>query len=204
MPAPKLQITIRNSHQAIDKLMYFRSESESLEAKYQHFIAEMILLRLFSIFEDSVAEIAYKLASGAVYANGNQPTLTTQAGSMSGARGLFLTHGRTRPVQNLKWTKSKFIKESVQHVISNVDPFINSAQRNGNIINEMRKVRNSLAHNTTSAKADFKTVVRNAYGANVSITPGAFLSSTRRNTVCNLDRYLSSAKAILVDMTSGV
>ncbi len=76
-----------------------------MEAKYQHFIAEMIMLRLFSIFEDSVAEIAYKLASGAMYSNGNYPTLTCQAGSMAGARGLFLNHGRARSVQNLKWTK---------------------------------------------------------------------------------------------------
>lgn len=204
MSAPKLQITIRNSHQQIDKLVVYRTESENLEAKYQHFIAEMIMLRLFSIFEDSVAEIAYKLASGAVYANGNSPVLTTQAGSIAGARGLFLNHGRATPVQNLKWTKSKYIRESVQHVISTTDPFISSAQRNGNIIEEMRKVRNALAHNTTSAKADFKTVVRLIYGANVNITPGAFLSSTRRTAVCNLDRYLSSTKAVLVDMAGGV
>ena len=102
MPAPKLQITIKNSHHAIDKLLSFRAESESLEAKYQHFIAEMIMLRLFSIFEHSVAEIAYKLASGARYVNGRQPTLAAKAGSMMGARGLFLRHGRPKPVQNLK------------------------------------------------------------------------------------------------------
>ncbi len=204
MPAPKLQVTIRNSHLQIDKLLRYRSESEDLDARYQHFIAEMIMLRLFSIFEDSVAEIAYKLVSGAVYVNGGSPTLTTQAGSINSARGLFLNHGRATPVQNLKWTKSKYIRESVQHVISTSDPFIRSTQRNGNIIEEMRKVRNVLAHNTTSAKADFKTVVRVTYGANVNITPGAFLSSTRRTTKCNLDRYLSSTKAILTDIASGV
>lgn len=204
MPTPKLNITVRNSHQAIDKLNSFRVESQSLDAKYQHFISEMIMLRLFSIFEDSVAEIAYKLASGAVYSNGTPPSLTIQAGSMSGARGLFLNHGRAKPVQNLKWTKSRFIRESVQHVIDSADPFISSAQRNGNIIEEMRKVRNVLAHNTTSARNDFKRVVRLAYGANVSITPGAYLTSIRRTTRCNLDRYLSSTKIVLVDLTSGV
>jgi hypothetical protein len=204
MPTPKLQITIRNSHQAIDKLNLFRRESESLEAKYQHFIAEMIMLRLFSVLEDSVAEIAYKLASGAVYTNGSLPTLMAQAGSIMGARGLFLNHGRSRPVQNLKWTKSKFIQQSVQYVISNTDPFISSAQRNGNIINEMRKVRNILAHRNTSARNDYREVVRQVYGANVHIVPGAFLSSTRRTAVSNLDRYLSSTKLVLVDMVSGI
>lgn len=204
MPPPKLLITIRNSNLKINKLMGYRSGSENLEAKYQHFIAEMIMLRLFSIFEDSVAEIAYKLASGAVYANGSSPVLTIQAGSITGARGLFLNHGRATPVQNLKWTKSKFIRESVQHVISTSDPFIRSVQQNGNIIEEMRKVRNVLAHNTTSAKADFKTVVRLTYGANINITPGAFLSSTTRTGRCNLDKYLLSTKAVLTNMASGV
>lgn len=203
MPAPNLTITIRNTHSVIDKLASYRSESEDLDAKYQHFIAEMIMLRLFSVFEDSVAEIAYKLAAGAVYANGNRPVLALQAGSMTGARGLFLNYGRTAPVQNLKWTKARFIRESVQHIISDRDPFIGSAQRNGNIIEEMRKVRNILAHSTTSARRDFKDVIRMTYGANIRITPGAFLSSTKRTAVCNLDRYLSSTKAVLVDMISG-
>lgn len=204
MPVPKLNITLRNSHLAVDKLKCFRIESENLEAKYQHFIAEMIMLRLFSIFEDSVAEIAYKLASGATYINGNQPNIVSQAGSMAGARGLFLSHGRSRPVQSLKWTKARYIRESVQHVISNTDPFINSAQRNGNIIEEMRKVRTVLAHNTSSARSGFKTVIRLAYGANVSISPGAFLSTTRRSPICNLDRYLASTKIVLEDLASGI
>ena len=204
MPLPNLSITLRNSHLAVDKLKSFRVESENLEAKYQHFIAEMIMLRLFSIFEDTVAEIAYKLASGATYINGSQPNLTSQAGSMVGARGLFLSHGRARPLQNLKWTKARYIRESVQHVILNTDPFVNSAQRNGNIIDEMRKVRTVLAHNTSSAKSGFKTVVRLAYGANVSITPGAFLSTRRRVPICNLDRYLASKKIVLDDMASGI
>ena len=204
MPVPKLNITLRNSHLAVDKLKSFRVESENLEAKYQHFIAEMIMLRLFSIFEDSVSEIAYKLASGAIYVNGSQPNLNSQAGSMAGARGLFLSHGRPRPVQNLKWTKARYIRESVQHVISNTDPFVNSAQRNGNIIEEMRKVRTMLAHNTSSARSGFKTVIRLTYGANVSITPGAFLSTTRRAPICNLDRYLASTKIVLEDMASGI
>ncbi len=204
MPTPNLQITIRNSQRQIDKLIGYRAASGDLEAKYQHFVAEMIMLRLFSIFEDTVAEIAFKIASGAVYLNERQPILTAQAGSIAGARGLFLSHGRTKSIQNLKWTKSRYIKESVQHVIAVTDPFINSAQRNGNIIDEMRKVRNYLAHNTTSAKEEFKSVIRLTYGANIRITSGAFLSSTKRTPICNLDRYLSSTKVLLFDMASGI
>lgn len=161
------------------------------------------MIRLFSIFESSVAETAYKLASGAHYSNGTAPRLATRAGSISGARGLLLSYGRPKPVQNLSWTKAEYIRKSVQHVIDPTDPFVMSAQRNGNVIDEMRKVRNVLAHNTTSARTDFRRVVRMVYGANINITPAAFLSSTKRTRMCNLDRYLASAKAVLSDMATG-
>jgi hypothetical protein len=203
MAAPKLIITIRNSNTAIDKLKNFKLESESLEAKYQYFISEMIMLRLFSILEDTIAEIAYKLASGASYINGTFPLLMCQACSMAGARNLFLNHGRQKPKQNLQWTKAQYIKESVQHVISNTEPYIVNAQTHGYIINEMRKVRNMLAHNTSSAKSDYKTVVRAVYGANINIAPGAFLSTTRRSPTSNLERYLVSTKIVLEDLARG-
>ena len=203
MAVPKLSITLRNSGTAIDKLNNFREESKNLEAKYQHFISEMLMLRLFSIFEDAVAEIAYKLASGACYTNGKSPSLTCQAGSISGSRGLFLNHDRPRTIQNLKWTKAKFIRESVQHVIPITESYIVNAQRHGSIIEEMRKVRNVLAHKTSSAKSDYRTVVRNVYGANINIAPGPFLSTTRRSPISNLDIYLASTMIVLADLAKG-
>lgn len=203
MPTPKLFITIRNANKVLDKLQEYKNESENLEAKYQHFISEMIMLRVFSIFEDTVAEIAYKLVAGAEYVNGTLPVLTTQANSISGSRGIFLSHGRPRPIQNLKWTKARFIRESVQHVIDINEKYILNAQIHGVTIDEMRKVRNMLAHNTSTAKSDFKLVIRQKYGANINITPGAFLTSTRRHTPCNLNKYITSTRIILSDIASG-
>jgi hypothetical protein len=203
MPTPKLIITIRNSVFYIDRLRKYRIDSSTLEAKYQHFIAEMIMLRLFSIFEHSVSEIAFKIASGAIYLNGKTPVLASQAGSIVGARSLFLNYGRRSPRQNLQWTKSKYIRESVEHVISTTDPFINASNRNGIIIDEMRKIRNILAHSSKKAREDYKSLIRITYGANLNITPGAFLSSTKRSHICNLERYLGLTKIILQDMASG-
>lgn len=191
MPTPLLSITLRNANKAIDKLQGYKSGSETLDPKYQFFISEMIMLRLFSTFEDVVAEIAYKLAAGAMYLNGTAPTLSLQANNVNGSRGLFLNYGRARPVQNLKWTKAKYIRESVQHVIPQTELYILNAQQHGSIIDEMRKVRNVLAHNSTTAKSDYKFVVRQLYGANINMIAGAFLASTRRNPVCNINRYIS-------------
>jgi hypothetical protein len=203
MARPNLNITIQNSFRQIDKLHQHQVDCERLEARYQHFIGEMIMLRLFSIFEDTVAELAYKIAAGAFYLDGTSPAILIKSGRTRDSRALLMNHGRTRPVDNLKWTKPKFIKESVEHVIPATEPFIRIAQAHGQIIDEMRKVRNSLAHNSPSARTEFKQVVRQIYGFNKSVTPGIYLISIRHHRVCNLTRYIGSTKAILQGMARG-
>ncbi|MEQ1621004.1 MAG: hypothetical protein ABL919_06330 [Methylococcales bacterium] len=83
------------------------------------------------------------------------------------------------------------------------EKFITNAQIHGALIDQMRKVRNVLAHNTSSAKADFSEVVRQIYGANIKLTAGAFLCSTRRSPVCNLSRYIASTRIVLSDIAKG-
>ena len=163
----------------------------------------MIMLRLFAMFEDCVAEIAYKIVAGATYSNGVQPVLQVKAKSIGGSRALFLNHNRPKPIQNLKWTKARFIKESIQYVIPLTEKYFTNVQIHAALIDEMRKVRNVLAHNTSSARAEFRDVVRISYGANISITVGAFLCSTRRAQKCNLDKYISSMRIILNDIAKG-
>ena len=204
MALPNLSITIQNSAQQIDKLHAHQIDCEKLEAKYQHFIGEMIMLRLFSIFEDTVAEIAFKIAAGGLYLNGASANLTIRAGRTQDARNLFLTHNRVKIKDNLKWTKAKFIRESVDNVIPANESFIINAQAHGQIIDEMRKVRNALAHNSPSARAEFKDVLRVLYGFNKNISPGVFLISKRHHNICNLSRYISSTKLVLQTMAGGV
>lgn len=203
MPVPNLSITLRNANNIIDKLEVYRNQSQSLDAKYQYFISEMIMLRLFGAFEDSISQIAFKLAAGASYTNGLSPSLNIRASNIASARALFLQHGRPKAIQNLKWTQAKHISDSVKYVIPTTEKFIQNVQFHGRIINEMRIIRNVLAHSSTSAKAEFKTLIRQTYGAQLPITTGAFLTSTRRTSIPNLQRYLLSTKIILADLTKG-
>lgn len=203
MPIPKLDNSINKANSQLSKLDIYRIESQQLDAKYQHLVSEIIMLRLFTVFEECVADIAYKLAAGATYINGNTPNIITQASTVSASRGLFLSYGRSKPVQNLKWTKSRYIKESVCNVIPITEPYILKAQIHGAIIDEMRKVRNGLAHNTSTAKQDFKEIIRQTYGANITISIGAFLSSTRRTPISNLSRYIASTRIVLKDLANG-
>lgn len=204
MAVARLSITLRNAETAINRLQMHVSEAQVLPPKFQHFIAEMVMLRLFSIFESSIAELAYKLAAGATYTNGNAPALRVQAGSMLGSRALFLTHGRQRARTNLQWTKASYIRESVEHVIPPTERFVFNIQANGQVIEEMRRVRNVLAHRTSSASSKYRAVLRQSYGANVQVTPGAFLTSTSRSNTNKLALYLASTRAILNDAARGI
>jgi len=204
MPTPKLSNTINKSFSAIDTLNGYRSDSRSLEAKYQFFIAEIIMLRLFSIMEDSISEMAFKIAAGAKYLNETSPTLLCKANSVAGSRTLMLNYGRTKPIQNLKWTKSKHIKDSVEHVIDINNGYILYAQIHGAVIDEMRKVRNYIAHKSQSSKNDYKCVVRQTFGANSKIVPGAFLTSNKRSNTSKIDYYIMTSKIILNDMAKGL
>jgi hypothetical protein len=203
MALPKLESTISRANTTIDRLSSYKTQSANLEAKYQNFISEMIMLRLFSVFEDSVADIAFKITAGATYINGSQPTLNVKANNTTSARALLLSHGRSNSIRNLQWTKAKFIRESVEYVFSPNETFISRVQQHGGIIEEMRKVRNVIAHNSASAKSDYKTLVRTTYGANLNIKVGAFLTSTKRTSIPNIEKYLRSTKVVLYEIASG-
>lgn len=204
MAVPSLSVTVKSVNTQLDKLLLYKREAETLESKYQHIISEMIMLRLFSVFEDAVSELAFRLVAGGDYLNGAKPHLMVRARRQDESRGLMLNFGRVKPVANLRWTKAQYIRESVEHVIPIQEKFVVNAQAHGQVIDEMRRVRNALAHNTPNARSEYRVVVRHVYGANVSIPVGAFLTTNRRVNPCNIDRYLGSVRAIVTSLASGV
>jgi hypothetical protein len=70
----------------------------------------------------------------------------------------------------------------------------------GNSIDEMRKVRNFIAHRSTSSRSEYRDVIRLTYGANINISSGVFLISDRRSSIPNIDRYITTTKIVLNDM----
>ena len=204
MAAPRVDVTVRNTTADIDRLETFRTNSHSLEPVHQYLIAELIVLRLFSIIESAIEEIACKLVAGSPHLNGLPPARLFPARSRDGARLAMLTHGRTKTKSNLRWTSVGDIRDSTSQVLKSTDPFIINAQAHGNILSEMRKVRNFLAHRKgPKARQGYKEVVRVVYGANSKIRIEAFLTSRRRHPVAKIDEYLTTAKIMVSDLARG-
>ena len=203
MPAPRVDVTVRNTTNDIERLETFRTNSQSLAPMHQYLIAELIVLRLFSIVESAIEDIACKLVAGAPYVNGTSAARLFPAKSMDGARSAMLTFGRQTTRNYLRWTSARDIRESTSQVLNSTDPFIAYAQAHGNILNEMRKVRNFLAHRSPQARQGYREVVRVVYGANSRVGIEAFLTSRQRRSVAKVDEYLTRAKVMISDLARG-
>ena len=198
-----MDVTVRRASADIARLEVFRADAESLAPAQQYLIAELIMMRLFSIIEGAVEDLACKLVAGSPYANGTHPTRMFSAKSVGSAKSAMLGHGRAKTKTYLRWTSVKDIRDSTSQVLNPSDPFIVNAQVHGNILTEMRKVRNFLAHKSARARQDYRDVVRAVYGANSRIRVQAFLTSRRRRPVAKVDEYLATARVMISDLAKG-
>lgn len=203
MPTPNIARTTLLVDNQISRLDTYTVSARNLEAAYQYLIAEVVMLRLFAIVEHSIAEIAYKICSGARYLNGRVPNVLYMSRSIQGARFSMLNYNRRRPKSNLQWTRSRYIRESVENVLDSGEPYLINANANGNILNEMRQVRNYIAHRNTSSRDAYKRVIRTTFGANLNISVGAFLMSTKRLSTPKIHTYIQQSRIILDDLTRG-
>jgi len=202
MPAVKLATTITRVIREIKILEDYYNKSSSLELRFQYLIAEVIVLRLFAVLEDGIAEIAYKLAAGAMYLSGRAPRLSVVSRSLDMARTNLINYHRTKGIQ-LRWSKAKYIKESVENVLSSTESFINVALINANVINEMRVVRNYIAHRSETSRRDFKSIINQRFGSPLKISAGSFLLSTKRIPKPIMVEYLIQTRIILHDFAKG-
>jgi hypothetical protein len=203
MPAPRVSSTYSETIKDISVLLKYRSLSLSLDSVYQNFVAEVIMLRLFSLLENCCLEVASKLACEAPYRNGRVPRLMMKCNSLSDAERQFKTYNRRRSLNKLKWTNATFVSGSVREIIPSTEPFLISINNHSLIFEEMRIVRNQIAHRTKSTYTQFKTVINSTFGAYLKIQVGSYLTSNKRLPTPKIDTYLAVTQIILKDITNG-
>lgn len=171
-----------------------------LPSTHQKLVAEIILLRLFSLFENFVSSVAEKLACDTTYFDGSSPLLLMQASASRNARTLFQTYGRSRPRNQLMWSKAAEIKKNTKYVIDPNDNFSRVIDRNGNLIDELRRVRNRIAHNNAQSRKNYKEIVRRYYGAYMNhVTPGVLLLTPRMKPRL-IEQYIRQARILAKDI----
>lgn len=140
-------------------------------------MAELVMMRLFDDLQELVEGVAIRLACGATYMDGSTPVLLVPHFRDTGqALTAFDTLSRARP-KHAKWSKAGFINDAVKYVLDPVEHFRITCSAVGSDLNEMRVVRNKIAHRRVP---EYRNVVRRYYGAyRNNVSPGILLLSPR-------------------------
>ncbi len=172
------------------------------------YVAEMIAVRLYSLFEAIIEDSACRLICGAKYCDGSSPLLQrpNPTRSFERARDAMRTFGRPASEKEklrLRWGGAGEIKKNLEYLFPTNEHFIDTVIRHGQFISNLRKVRNHIAHGNTGTRRRFDEVVRKYYGANVNaITPGKMLLSSRFSPLL-LERFCRTTRIILLAVIKG-
>lgn len=166
---------------------------------YQVLMYEMMALQAFYSFEGAMEEVAAKILCGARYVDGAVPVLThPQTATLDDALTAMRTVGRTKPKGIMWWNRSAEIRENVKYVIDSNENFCAMCIAHGAAINDMRVVRNHIAHNSKGTRQEYVQVVSSRLGGRPTKVPrpGAFLLQ-KFGAVILIEEYVVSLEAIL-------
>ena len=153
-----------------------------LQGVSRHYIAELIVIRVFAMLESVIEESACRLVCGAPYCDGTTPTLLRPQPTrgFDRARAAMQDYNRETSRKYLRWNKPAEISENLEYLLPTTEHFLMTLRSHGLLISELRKVRNHIAHGTRSTGAKFQEVVARYYGAKVpGLMPGQMLLSQR-------------------------
>lgn len=162
----------------------------------------MITLQAFYLFELAIEEIAAKIVCGAKYGDGVVPVVTHGTRSIDAALIAMRTQSRRKPKGILKWNKTKEINGNVKHVIAATEHFYTACRNHGARLNEIRIVRNHIAHGNAGTKAEFAKVVQRRLGAKPHKLPrpGLFVLKEFTPGIPLITEYVVTLSAVLKDV----
>ena len=182
------------------------SRLQSVDSLPRLYVAEMIAVRLYSLFEAIIEDSACRLICGAKYCDGSSPLLQRPRPTrgFERARDAMRTFGRQDPEKfRPRWGGAREIRKNLEHLFPTREHFIETIVGHGQFISDLRKVRNHIAHGNAGTRRGFDEVVRNRYGANVNaITPGKMLLSSHFSPLL-LKEFCQGTRIILLAAIKG-
>jgi hypothetical protein len=168
---------------------------------HRKFIAEIMMIRLFLLLENTILSSAAKILCGATYLDGLTPKPLVSVRSIPLALDAMRNNGRTKPKPNLPWNKSTEIRDNLSNTLDPADPFFGTIIKHGSLLTEMRFVRNHIAHNNPGTRANFQKVIRQYYGGpKKGVTPGIILLTTAFSPRCVLEKYIVSTRVFVKEL----
>jgi hypothetical protein len=163
-------------------LIDLNQRAVGLPPEYQKLIAENLMLRLFYELEQAFESIALKLITGASYLDGTAAILITPRFKSQGAAKKHILNAlstKKRAAYYLEWTMLSKIERNLSGILNPVDHFMTTRSLHDAIYEDMRSIRNHIAHNSASTRTKFSPLIQRTYATTKGISPAKFLLCQR-------------------------
>ena len=201
MPRPNLKVDWAQCEAETVRLRSLLPSLVTLSPAHRKLVAEIVMVRLFLLIENTIASSAAKMLCGAAYLDATLPMRLVTPQSMEAAKTLMRTHGRNPAKRNLWWTQSREIRDNLCFTLNAKDPFFGIVSRHAGLLTDMRHVRNHIAHKNASTRANFQNVVRrHCGGLKRGMTPGLLLLITLPSGTSLLESYIVSGRVTVRDL----
>jgi hypothetical protein len=173
-----------------------------LAPAHRKLIAEIALLRLALLIENSMKSVFCKMSCGAMYINGNVPIVLVQQKNIPGAISAMQNLNRTKIRYSLLWNDGAEIRDNIQFVIDPADRCHQELRNHAGFLTEIRWIRNHIAHRNDNTRANFVKLIRRYYGARVpGVTCGNLLVSPRVSPLRPLiETHIVTANVMMKDI----
>jgi len=162
------------------RLTSLLASTTALAPKHRKYIAEVALLRLAILIENSMKAVFCKLCCGATFIDGTAPILIVQQRNIPTAIDTMKTLNRQVRRNGLPWNDGKEIRENIKFVIDPGDHCHQELKNHAAFMTEVRWIRNHIAHRNDGTRKNFVKLIRHYYGARVpGVTCGNLLVSPR-------------------------
>ncbi len=134
-------------------------------------IAELVYLRVYSSWEMFLEESFIRFMCGAPCASGLRPKCYVKPRNIEHARELIIGPR----LRYADWTDPVVVIERAELVFSEGRPYANLVRAALVELNDMRTIRNCIAHRPVDARNKFGVLVQRRLGVAHSLGPGRFL-----------------------------
>jgi hypothetical protein len=176
-----LRPEVKRLNKLADDLLADVAATTTLDLRFQRLIAETAMLRLFYVLDNASEAIALKLLTNSTYCDTSVPVRLRPA-FRSIARAAVAVHSARQPrVRYLKWTTLSDFNLNLATFFPATEHLVTVRAVIDPVMEDMRHIRNHIAHGTKSTGRKFGQVVRKIYPAHPKgVSPGKLLLSKKK------------------------
>jgi hypothetical protein len=157
------------------------SAASTLDLRFQRLIAETAMLRLFYGLDNLIVTCALKLLTNSNYCDASPPARNLPAFRSKALAEAAILAARPRGLPYLKWTQLTDFNRNLVPFLPLTEHYLQERAVMNSVLEDMRHVRNHIAHGNNGTRAKFTTVVHRIYlGRPRGISPGKLLLSPKQ------------------------